>query len=260
MAAQPAVTQVTRDLYEALPELYRDADAAQAAGPSNYPLLRFLAGIFDQLQAAVNIVDRVEFVPLDELAATLADPRFGVGLPWSRPTIGGTYGSGTYGSGAYGPNVNTEPIIENGSDLVTANDADAAWLLWLAQLLGVDLPDNATVPEQRALLADPAATWAHGAPPAIRAAAEAVLPPGTIVNVIAHYGGPVFTIGVTSDADPGQQTKTWAGLKSVAPTWVALEDIGSFGTSANSATTALTVVAAVEKERPAGFQVVYATV
>jgi hypothetical protein len=255
MAAPPTVAPLTAELYGALPELYRNADAAQADGPSNYPLLRYLSLIVDQLQPTGDIVDRLRFTPLDEFADV--DPGNGFGVSaWPRTFRTGTYGAGTFGTASGRPDARADVS----SDLVTAADADAGWFPWLAQLLGVTLTEGSTIAQQRATLADPATTWAHGTPAVIAAAAEEALPEGSVVNVVPHYAGDVFTIGLTSTADPGAPTATWGGLKAAAPTWGDLKAVGSFGAAHGGAVVALRAIRSAEKERPAGYRYAYAAV
>lgn len=221
---RPTVGAFTERLYAALPELYRDADAAQADGPSNYPLLRYLAGLCDQLDAVATLVDRFTYVPLDER-------RDG---PWRR------YGSGTYGDGTYGD--------ADTADLVDPATADAGWLPWLAQLVGVDVT-GLTVAEQRHAIAHPEEAWAHGTPRAIADAARPVITGTGYVAVLPTWGGEPFIIGLVTKSAETAGAPTWGELEALAPTWADLEALGNWSNLEGAE-----VVAAAERERPAGFR------
>lgn len=194
----PAVADRTLALYGRLPEAYRDADAGL-----DYPLLRYLSLLADQLDPIDVIADRIDY-DADE---------------------GGT------------------------SDLVDADTANAGWLPWLAQLLGVRLA-GLTLAQQRTALADPVASWAHGTPAAIIAAAKVGLTGTQSVVVTPHYGGSTYVIGLgTKDGETGVAT-SWGQLKAAAPSWAGLEARGSF------TKTATNVILAAEVERPAGYRFV----
>lgn len=63
---RPDVTATTEALYAALPEVYRDADAAQPDGPNGYPLLRYLSLIGDQLDELAVLVERFDYYSPDD--------------------------------------------------------------------------------------------------------------------------------------------------------------------------------------------------
>lgn len=91
--ARPVVHPIVEQWYAELPEHYRVADAAQL-GP-DFPLLRFMSLIGDQLGDAVDLVDRIQYLPPDEGGApgdtsdlvdpTTADPEW---LPWLGRLVG----------------------------------------------------------------------------------------------------------------------------------------------------------------------------
>lgn len=224
---RPVVSDFTEDLYERLPEVYRSADAAQDVGESNYPLLRYLSLIGDQLASVIRYLDRFTYDPLDDRTNT--DP------PWSR------YGSGRFGSGTYGD--------RDTADLVDPDRADASWLPWLCRLLGIN-PDGLDVEDMRAALREPEEAWAHGSPAAIARAVRRRIPDETYVDLRPRYLGNPFTIALVTESANG--FSTWAELMELAPTWAELEAMGPW----NNLESAPVMIAA-DVERPAGFQMVH---
>lgn len=237
MAARPAVGPVTGEVYEGLPEVYRDADAGQADGPSNYPLLRYLSTLLDQLTAIAALADRFTYVAMDE-RDVLDGNAFGVGFPWQR------FGTGELGDDTYGQG--------DTADLVDPNTADAGWLPWLAQLLGVTLPPGSTIAEQRATMANPTDAWAHGTRQAIAREARRELGGDAYVAVIPHINGDPFAIGIVTKQAETYGTTSFAELKALAPTWRDLKALGSYG---NAEAAAPMLAASVE--RPAGYRLVH---
>lgn len=226
---RPTVGPFTEALYARLPELYRVADEAQDEGRSNYPLLRYLSLVGDQLTRVADLLARLTYEPLDE--------RDNTDEPWDR------YGTGLFGTGTYGD--------VDIADLVDPHTADDAWLPWLAQLLGIDVT-GLTADEQRAALADPSAAWAHGTRDAIISAVRPRLPDGSYVDVIPHHLGDPFTLGLVTKNDETTGVTTWAELEAAAPTWADLEALGSWG---NTETASL--VRAAQVERPAGYRLAH---
>ena len=226
---RPEVGPFTAALYARLAELYRDADEAQDEGRSNYPLLRYLSLIGDQLTPLAQLLARLTYDPLDDRTNT--DPA------WDR------YGSGLFGDDTYGD--------ADSADLVDPALADSAWLPWLAQLLGVNIA-GLTIEETRAALANPADAWAHGTPGAILRNVRELLPAGAYADTLAHHLGDPFTIGLVTKQDETYGVTTWADLMTLAPTWVELEALGSWNNLE-----ALTIVRAAQDERPAGFRLAH---
>lgn len=196
---RPDVAPRTDKLYDQLPEAYRDADA-----DLDYPLLRYLSLLLDQLDPLDALVERIDY-DADE---------------------GGT------------------------SDLVDGTTANASWFPWLAQLLGVNL-DGLTIAEQRATLADPTTSWAHGTPDAIAAAAARGLTGTKAVTVTAHHDDDPYVIGIGTLDSETTVLDTWGELNAAAPTWAALHQFGTFAKAA-----APHVLTAAEIERPAGYRFV----
>lgn len=235
---RPTVGAVTESVYAALPEFYRDADAAQDDGPSNYPLLRYLSLVLDQLEPIGELITRLTYIAQDERGDQPDGGRMGVPEPWQR------FGDDTFGAGTFGD--------ADTSDLVNPSTADAGWLPWLAQLLGVNIT-GLTVDEARAALADPGSYWAHGTPSAIAREVGRQLPDGAYVDVHPHYGGDPFVIVVITKADETYGTTSWAELEDAAPTWADLEALGSW-----NAAEAAAVMIVASNERPAGYRLAHA--
>lgn len=140
------------------------------------------------------------------------------------------------------------------SDLVDPLTADAAWLPWLAQLVGVDLLPELTEAERRNAILIAGAGWRAGTKTAIAEAAALELTGTRYVEVIDHYNGDAFTIGVRTRADETADpdavitsietfharpagflivsafyAASWAVIESHYPTWTAIEAAGSWG-------------------------------
>ena len=228
---RPVFGPATELVYASLPEVYRDADAAQDTGPSNYPLLRYLSGVLDQLTPLATYLDRFAYEALDERDNT--DPA------WDR------FGQGTYGEGTYGD--------ADSADLVDPYLADAGWLPWLAQLVGVDVT-NLTVAQQRAAIASaaaspPTAPPHRGTPRAIAAKARPKLTGGQYVDVRPHHQGDPYVIAVATKRSETTGATTWGELEVLAPTWADLEALGDW-----SNLEAADVMVEALKERPAGYK------
>lgn len=223
---RPTVGDLTEAVYASLPDLYREADAAQDTGASNYPLLRYLGLVLDQLGPLATYVARFDYTPLDD--------RDNTGPAWQR------YGQGTYGAGSFGDS--------GTADLVDPYTADAAWLPWLGQLVGVDVT-NLAVPAQRDTIAHPEDTWAHGTPRAIAAKARPKLTGGQYVDLRPHHRGDPFVIGVYTKRGETATATTWGELETIAPTWGDLERLGDW-----SNLEAADVMVEALKERPAGYK------
>lgn len=85
------------------------------------------------------------------------------------------------------------------SDLVNANTADASWLRWLSQLMGVDLSSAPTVVNQRDAIASVATGWQAGSKRALAAAAATALTGQRRVQIVDHYGGNPWVIGIRTE-------------------------------------------------------------
>lgn len=91
--AEPVYSETTEELYDRLPEVHREQDAAQI-GP-DFPLKRFLSVLGDQLGEVAELVDRFGFLTRDEGGAPdatsdLVDPTTAdtAWLPWLAQLVG----------------------------------------------------------------------------------------------------------------------------------------------------------------------------
>ena len=219
----PVVSTLTHAVYDQLPEIYHLADSAQADGPNAYPLLRFLTCVGDIAQ------------PMDTLYARLA---------YLAPSDGGP--AAGFGST---------------SDLVDPATADAAWLPWLAQTVGMHLDTSLSVAAQRDAVAGAATGRQAGTRAAIIAAASTGLIGSRFCQVMDHttvvMGSPApggqwdITLITRSDETPDVPSvlaavvaagakpagvllhhavyaSSWAKLTLNYPTWAAIRAAGSW--------------------------------
>lgn len=250
--SRPLVGPATDRVYDRLPDVYREGDLASlrergygddyadgttgtyggagtyggdAALVPSFPLLRYLSLLLDQLTPAEELYERLDYLPAD------SDPR--------PPQL---YSTGTYGAGTYG-DLDT-------ADLVDPLRADAAWLPWLAQTLGVSLAGvELDVAAQRARLSRPEAAWVHGTTSAIAEAVRPQLTGDRYVDTIPNHKSIPFTIGLVTKREETTGATTFAELKAIAPTWADLKRLGDFSNLA-----AADVLRAADVERPAGYR------
>lgn len=139
------------------------------------------------------------------------------------------------------------------SDLVDPTTADAAWLPWQAQLVGVDLLPELTEVERRDAIRIAVTGWRAGTKDAIASAAALELTGTKYVEVLDHYEGDPWAIGVRTRADetvdpadvvasietfharPAGFTivtafyaASWGTLEAHYPTWATWEATGSW--------------------------------
>src|SRR4051794_35459238 len=155
---RPTVHARTEAFYSRLPDVYREADAAQDLGVGDlngYPLLRWLSLIVDQLGDVADLIGRIDYYTPDDRGAP-----------------GDT------------------------SDLADPAAADAAWLAWLAQAVGVRLAPNLNVDDQRAAIAGAVSGFLKGTKQGIAAAAQTALTGTKYVSVIPLYGGDQWRVEV----------------------------------------------------------------
>lgn len=87
--------------------------------------------------------------------------------------------------------------FQNTQDLVNPQTADVAWLPWLAQLVGAELPVPLNNPAAaRALIANPASGWQAGTKQAIANAVQPILLGTKYCVVRDHYNGDPWQIEV----------------------------------------------------------------
>jgi hypothetical protein len=140
--------------------------------------------------------------------------------------------------------------IGDTSALVDPATADAAWLPWLAQLVGVrsgDLPTGAL----REAIGNAELGWQVGSQAAVIAAAQAHLTGTKTVTILRNYLGDQWRVRITTYTtetprltleDLAQRFPTLDAIKAAYPT---LNDIPNASTS---------IQAALELQRPAGVQ------
>lgn len=149
-----------------------------------------------------------------------------------------------------------DPDVGAGSDLLDPWAADAAWLPFLAQLLGVAFLNTALpIADQRNALAGAVSGWRAGTRSALEAAARAALTdPAGYVAVRPHHEGAPYVIGVSVDPEfaPADlndviaaiedaharpagiklaidlYAATWATLESVRNTWGGFDAVSTW--------------------------------
>lgn len=146
--AQPAVHATTQALYDRLPGFYRDADS-KAPGVGDWPLLRYLSLIGDQLGEIEDLFARIEYVAPDD---------------GGDPT----------------------DTLENTSDLADPTTADIAWLPWMGQHVGVQVSSALTDQEKRDAVKFASSGWRAATRSAVEDAAKTVLTGTKYVRVYDH--------------------------------------------------------------------------
>lgn len=202
---RPIVHARTEAFYARLPDVYREADAAQDRGAGDldgYPLLRWLSLIVDQLGEVADLLERIDYYSPDDRGAP-----------------GDT------------------------SELVDPELADARWLPWLAQVVGVALAPNLSVADQRAAIAGAVTGYLKGTKQGIAAAAATALTGTRYVRVIPLYGGDQWRLEVRTRTSETPSTAAVlaaildkrakpAGVELVATTyaasWDTIEALGSW--------------------------------
>lgn len=142
---------------------------------------------------------------------------------------------------------------ETTSDLVDPTRADEAWLPWLAQLVGAREYARLPVPDQRRAIAGAIGGWQSGTKEAIASAAATALTGSRYTNVIDHYLGDPWKIGLlttegeTLDAGDviaaveeahakpagyglvhSYYQPAWDVIESSLPTWDVIEALGTW--------------------------------
>lgn len=243
--SRPVVGVLTERIYDSLPEVYRLVDpsqpvpGAQSFGTgefgegtfgsgtdvldaAGYPLLRYLSLLFDEVGTVEALLDRITFRGSGAGGVLLGE---------------GSMGDGTLGS-------------EGTSALVDPGAADASWLPWIAQLLGVRLDLTLAPDQQRTVLETPEDAWEHGTPSAIIDLAKTKLT-ATKAATLTHPSAWVLQLN-TKHAETAQTT-TFAQF--VTAGIVTMDDwrrAGSFDALATPA-----VVAVARPEVPGGFKLTH---
>lgn len=144
------------------------------------------------------------------------------------------------------------------SDIIDPTTADAAWLTWIAQFVGLTLADleGLDTPTRRTLIADPSLSWLAGSKLATRTVVATVLTGTKTVRTYDHWlgaypDGDQWTVAVatrhTETSDPAAVltaaersrpagvtyvhtwgVASWARIEVVYPTWSAVDATGSW--------------------------------
>jgi hypothetical protein len=155
--AEPIFTDATERAYAALPAVHREEDRLQPDPVAGYPLKRWLSGLGDQVGEVDELIARIDF----ETPDAMEYPEQAV------------------------------------SELADPDLADAAWLPWLAQLLGVRR-GTLTDAGLRDAIRGAVSGFRAGTKGAIAAAASTVLTGTRAVAVYDH-----------SISDPGDGGGEW---------------------------------------------------
>jgi hypothetical protein len=210
-ATRAECSAFTLRCYDGLPQVVRDADA-QLDG---MPLLTYFATMLEQLAGLDVLVDRLSYVPEDEVR------------------VGG----------------------QRTSALVDPDLGDAAWLPWQALIYGVRIDLAADVATQRAQVGGIPGGWMRGSNASIVAAAQTALTGSRSCTLIPHYHGDPMMIAImvlaseiadgldasviaavdAADCRPAGKGLTvvhyvssWDAQEAAYPTWTAREAAGSW--------------------------------
>jgi hypothetical protein len=147
-----------------------------------------------------------------------------------------------------------EVLLDRIGDLARPNTADAAWLGWLAQLVGADLSGILVVADQRSAIAAASSGWQAGTKGSIASAAQTVLTGSKYAKVADHNAGDQWRVLVTTrnsetpggtaavlaaiaaknvtpagvQVDAAMLQASWDTLEAHYPTWAAWEAVGSW--------------------------------
>ncbi|HET9144144.1 phage tail protein [Actinophytocola sp.] len=155
----PEMSTLADRLYQRLPEVYRTMDAAD----STWPFKRYLAGL---LAVAGQIDDTVDGIGGDRPIGP-AQPE-----PWALPADQLANWR--------------DARLSRASALADPTQAEAAWLPWLAQLVGAVLDPAASEQEKRDTIRYATSGWRGGTRQAIADAAKSALNGTQYVRVLAH--------------------------------------------------------------------------
>lgn len=156
----PFMTVLVDRLYHRLPEVYRTMDAAG----SDWPFKRYLAGVLDLAGQIDQTVDDIR----GDRPIGPATPE-----PWS---LAAAELDEWRASRAVRPSALGDPV-----------QAPAAWLPWMAQMVGAPLDPAATEQERRDTIRYATSGWRGGTRGAIADAARSVLTGSKYARVIPHF-------------------------------------------------------------------------
>lgn len=152
--SEPTFDATTERTYvREIPELYRAADDA-----TNFTLKKFLSGPFGVLNQLETLAARFDYLPPED-RARLSNEQL---TAYMRLKADGT---------PFRPDIG----IYQTSDLVDPRTADAAWLPWLSQLIGIDSSNLSTEQEFRDAISSASSGFRAGSRQSLEEAAKSLL-------------------------------------------------------------------------------------
>ena len=182
MSVEPVYTPTTERLYRRLPEFYRILDSQ-----NDWHFKKYVSSIADQLNEIDLLVARLEYIPPEDRADYYAS--LNEYNTYARP------------AGLETGSLGFAPIGET-SDLLDARTSDSSWLAYIAQLIGADISDLATVTDRRDAIIFNYLGFRAGSTEALQDSAKRVLTGTKFVRVYPHRdgaGNSIFSIGTQWD-------------------------------------------------------------
>jgi hypothetical protein len=119
------------------------------------------------------------------------------------------------------------------SDLVDPTTADAAWLAWLAQQIGID-PGDRTVAELRAAIADASTGWRAGSQAAVRSEVQTQLTGAKHVGIWDHWENDEWRVAIgTRHVETADEAAVLVAANRTKPAGVQFEHVWGVGTWAD---------------------------
>lgn len=151
-----------------------------------------------------------------------------------------------------------DDITDRGEDNANPDVVPESWLPWLGQLIGVPIDQTDSISEQRLRLRDPL-RHRHGSAHAIAERVRPLLTGSRTVEVVPHWRGNSWVVGIRTDYAETPQTgvdiTTWTELSMIAPTW---GDLGEIAYGGPVDRIRYLIVAAALPECPAGARLAHA--
>jgi hypothetical protein len=173
----PVYSVTTERIYHRLPEMYRVLDAQ-----NNWHFKKFISSIGDQLNEIDVLNARLEFIPPEVRHQVYESLNF--------------YNTYTRPEGIEDPDRGFAPIGET-SDLLDGRTADAGWLKYIAQILGLPVKNLISETDLRNATTINLG-YNAGSLSALETAVKAVLTGTKWVEIKAHYdgsGGDPYNVG-----------------------------------------------------------------
>jgi hypothetical protein len=239
---EPTYSPTTERIYARLPEFYRTYDTN-----NDYQFKTFISSLGDELDTINVLVARLHFVPEESRQAFISSlTRFDLSeRPLSTLDYVDLFGAAD---------------LYATSDLVDPRTADDSWLPYIANILGVSLP-NAPLVDQRAAVVHP--SFYKGSPQSFEDSIKNLLTGTQFVQVYQHMdgaGASIYspasewdTLVVTRpDETPGgvdiiqeitdagakpagvilhliSYAVIWDTIETLSMTWTSIESLGSWG-------------------------------